>query len=658
MTPTTGQTLSCEGQIAISFAGEDRDFADDLDAILVAALDDERKVFFYPRYEERYTGQHLPNVMQDIYEKALIIVVIYSKHHAQKDYPRFELHQGISKNRLEPGRLILLLRDDTPLPAFLTTHASIDARNKRASEVAPAILAKYEELTGALPRGRRRYLQRWWPDDGGKFPRDKSSAPLQPPSECDCSVLREASVALAGARGLAEQLERRARVISRLAELANASWQLLDLVTRKKPTLAIADGPFRKFFDGLVDLLNVLPPNRGHGPDTLSVSRKDDTTLAGGVNRLVNYLLRHVEGVAATTPGFGDHLFRAIAWYSTFQLPESAQLKETLQILYSCTTDYSGALAKSGENHGSPPDPFPVVGGVHERLPKYIADLEPFLKRKDGGMVTDLRPETEVGPFLRLDTEVGPILRALPSVSEADFEQRLARFGPPEEVDEARLCGLVGCHRAAWARLAEEGMPGLRVMCSFRNWRAKTSSHEKVWQEVGHDLLMVPPGGLLSVFKEAWLLLEPARQGLSTLTALLDKLTEAQRDADDSRFDGVIAEIKRATLPQEPQGFFADYMPRRELSSASPQERARGTERIAPRARQRASASSPPQPPRSGRGGPQPPASTSPSSSRASEHGTRKSPRARLQASRRGTSSPPHPRKTRLRAQRSAARRR
>ena len=130
-----------EFDIALSFAGEDREVVD-----VLAALLRERGVrVFYDKYEQAQLWgkdlyQHLSHVYKDA---AQFCVVLISKNYAQKLWTKHELRQAQARAFSEGMEYILPLRlDNTPVPGILPTQGYVDLQRTPIQHVVNLILQK------------------------------------------------------------------------------------------------------------------------------------------------------------------------------------------------------------------------------------------------------------------------------------------------------------------------------------------------------------------------------------------------------------------------------------------------------------------------------------------------------------------------------------
>lgn len=127
--------------VALSFAGEDRDLAESLATELVG----QGIRVFYDRYEQAdLWGKNLYQHLQTVYrDKAFFCVVFLSKAYAQKLWARHELRQAQERAFRENREYILPIRlDDTQIPGINETTAYLDLRLCSIKQVADLLIEK------------------------------------------------------------------------------------------------------------------------------------------------------------------------------------------------------------------------------------------------------------------------------------------------------------------------------------------------------------------------------------------------------------------------------------------------------------------------------------------------------------------------------------
>jgi hypothetical protein len=127
--------------IALSFAGEDRNHAEAIAELLVSR---NLKVF-YDRYEQvELWGKDLYQHLQSVYrDKARYCVIFASRHYAEKLWTKHELRQAQARAFEESREYILPLRlDDTDIPGVNHTVGYIDLRTNEIEDIAHLICRK------------------------------------------------------------------------------------------------------------------------------------------------------------------------------------------------------------------------------------------------------------------------------------------------------------------------------------------------------------------------------------------------------------------------------------------------------------------------------------------------------------------------------------
>jgi hypothetical protein len=127
--------------IAISFAGEDRDWARALaEEARTAGLD-----VFYDEFEQaNLWGKDLAAHLDTIYRKnALYCVVLISAAYAKKIWPRHEIRSAIARAMESPKEYLLPVRlDDTEIPGLTPTIGYLDGRTLTPFEIVRLLAQK------------------------------------------------------------------------------------------------------------------------------------------------------------------------------------------------------------------------------------------------------------------------------------------------------------------------------------------------------------------------------------------------------------------------------------------------------------------------------------------------------------------------------------
>lgn len=137
----------CEYDVALSFAGEDRDIVEEIANI----LKNSGVSVFYDRYREvNLWGKDLAEHLDEIYRrKSRYCVIFISKHCAEKMWPTEERRSALARAVEQKGEYILPVRlDDTEMPGIRPTIAYLDIERYPPPRLAEALLEKL----GVTPR--------------------------------------------------------------------------------------------------------------------------------------------------------------------------------------------------------------------------------------------------------------------------------------------------------------------------------------------------------------------------------------------------------------------------------------------------------------------------------------------------------------------------
>ncbi len=142
-----------EYDVAISFAGEDRDVARALAADLLTSFGIR---VFYDEYEQAaLLGSNLTEYLIDIYrKKARFCVVLVSRHYREKRWTRHEWRAAQARAFEEPNaEYILPVRlDDTELEGLLPTVGYVDYRQMNLRRIAALIHDKVADFADRRQR--------------------------------------------------------------------------------------------------------------------------------------------------------------------------------------------------------------------------------------------------------------------------------------------------------------------------------------------------------------------------------------------------------------------------------------------------------------------------------------------------------------------------
>ena len=137
-----------EYDVAISFAGEDRAFAEQLADLLTNEFS---LAVFYDDYEQaKLWGAFLTEKLLEIYrDKAQYCVVLISDHYKVKRWTRHEWRSAQERAFSEPEKnYILPVRlDDTSLDGLFNTMGFIDARKHSVRTIARLVFEKVGDFS-------------------------------------------------------------------------------------------------------------------------------------------------------------------------------------------------------------------------------------------------------------------------------------------------------------------------------------------------------------------------------------------------------------------------------------------------------------------------------------------------------------------------------
>ena len=152
MTTESGHRESVhEYEVALSFAGEDRKFAQQL----AECLTKKNVHVFYDRYEKAdLWGKDLYEHLAEIYkDRALYCVIFISEHYASKLWTKHERKSAQARAFTEDREYILPLRlDDTQIPGIPSTIGHVDLRKTSMEEVCKLVLQKLSTFYASKSR--------------------------------------------------------------------------------------------------------------------------------------------------------------------------------------------------------------------------------------------------------------------------------------------------------------------------------------------------------------------------------------------------------------------------------------------------------------------------------------------------------------------------
>ncbi|KAB2945274.1 MAG: TIR domain-containing protein (plasmid) [Candidatus Methanoperedens sp.] len=135
-----------EYDVALSFAGEDRKYSEELAKLLT---EKGIKVFYDDYKTAELWGKNLYQHFQSIYrDNARFCVVFVSHNYAEKFWPRHELEQAQARAFRENEEYILPVRiDNTEIPGINDTRGYIDLRTTAMKDIAEAVITKLSRKT-------------------------------------------------------------------------------------------------------------------------------------------------------------------------------------------------------------------------------------------------------------------------------------------------------------------------------------------------------------------------------------------------------------------------------------------------------------------------------------------------------------------------------
>jgi WD40 repeat protein len=141
-----------EYDVALSFAGEDREKAEDLAKELTSL----GLSVFYDRYEQsNLWGKDLYQHFQKVYrDQSRYCVIFVSEHYAEKTWTRHELKNAQARALQENQEYILPLRlDQTELPGINETIGYINIEQSTLTEIAQMIAEKLRDRKPSISEG-------------------------------------------------------------------------------------------------------------------------------------------------------------------------------------------------------------------------------------------------------------------------------------------------------------------------------------------------------------------------------------------------------------------------------------------------------------------------------------------------------------------------
>jgi len=140
----------CPYDVALSFAGENRDLARTLAEGLRAAG---FHVFFDEFERVRLWGANLQEELGSVYlEEARYCIVLVSEHYLQKEWTNHERQAALARSIKARSNTVLAIKlDESELPGLLPTIGYVDAKNFTALQIVELAVQKLRTLTPDRP---------------------------------------------------------------------------------------------------------------------------------------------------------------------------------------------------------------------------------------------------------------------------------------------------------------------------------------------------------------------------------------------------------------------------------------------------------------------------------------------------------------------------
>jgi hypothetical protein len=153
---------SYDFDVALSFAGEDREYVEEVnDALKQQGV----RTFLDSDYLSHTWGEDLVEFFDGIYRvRSLFAMLFVSRHYAEKMWPRHERRSALARALKERSAYVLPVRlDDTEIDGLRPTVGYLDARRTGIDGLVRAVLSKLAGRSGWLggwsgdhaPRGQR-----------------------------------------------------------------------------------------------------------------------------------------------------------------------------------------------------------------------------------------------------------------------------------------------------------------------------------------------------------------------------------------------------------------------------------------------------------------------------------------------------------------------
>ena len=134
-------TRDCKYDVALSFAGAQREYVDDVAKILES---NGVNVFYDEFCQSHLWGKDLSTYFQQVYySQANYCIMFASQEYVASAWPSFERQHALAKQLEVEGEYILPVRfDDTMIPGLPPTIGYMDARKKSPTTIAYLFLEK------------------------------------------------------------------------------------------------------------------------------------------------------------------------------------------------------------------------------------------------------------------------------------------------------------------------------------------------------------------------------------------------------------------------------------------------------------------------------------------------------------------------------------
>ncbi len=143
-TPSTPIQKKYTYDVAISFAGEDRDYVEKLKTALQNRY---VKVFYDNDEKANLWGKNLVECLSNVYSgQSRYCIIVISKNYNEKQWTRLERRSAQERAFKDDSEYILPLKlDDTKIPGILETIAFIDSRQHTVEEIAEMLFEKLRQ---------------------------------------------------------------------------------------------------------------------------------------------------------------------------------------------------------------------------------------------------------------------------------------------------------------------------------------------------------------------------------------------------------------------------------------------------------------------------------------------------------------------------------